>query len=91
LPETNPPEWMVEILELDFELAAALKDKIIHSAVLWFTGEALNDLDLESDEEGIGGFKFDDPDNYKEDDDEDYDPDDDAQGDVDPPQDCKNQ
>ncbi|KAJ2687933.1 histone chaperone, partial [Coemansia spiralis] len=89
-------------IELDYELAEEFKEKIIPSAVDWFTGEALAYEGLEEDEDDYDDDGFMD-DYYDEDDDdeddEDDDEDDDDEGDglsqsakeaAQPPQ-CENQ
>eukprot|EP01089_Gocevia_fonbrunei_P008893 TRINITY_DN2069_c0_g2_i1.p1 TRINITY_DN2069_c0_g2~~TRINITY_DN2069_c0_g2_i1.p1 ORF type:complete len:432 (-),score=165.13 TRINITY_DN2069_c0_g2_i1:144-1439(-) len=73
----------VGTVELDFEMAATLKDRIIHNAVDWFTGDIYSEMgDDDDDDDLFGGGKYD------EDDDDDYDPDDDEGP---PPQECKQQ
>ena len=78
----------MEALAADFARAEFLKDRVIPQAVLYFTGEALEDADddeVEEDEdEGL-----DDDDEYDEDQDQDFDPSKVPQGQK--PAECKQQ
>merc|ERR1712126_585984 len=65
-----PPEELEETIQHDYEIGCLLKEKILHDAVGWFTGEA-EDSDEETDEE-------------EETDDEDDDEDDDSDEDSSP-------
>ena len=80
----------MEVLAADFARAEFLKDRIIPQAVLFFTGEALEDVDDddevdEDEDEGLEG----DDDDYDEDQDPDFDPSKVPQGQK--PAECKQQ
>jgi len=80
--ENEPDEDDVALVEKDFDMAAILKDRMIHNAIDWFTGDIYTQ-GLE-DGDNILGF---DPSNYDSQDDDDYDPDDEGP----PPAECKQQ
>jgi len=72
------------MVEDDYELGLIFKDQIIPNAVMWFTGEAQQDLALafgedddddEEGEEGGRGNYFEDDEDYKSDEDPDFQPD----------------
>eukprot|EP01090_Pellita_catalonica_P005727 TRINITY_DN15967_c0_g1_i1.p1 TRINITY_DN15967_c0_g1~~TRINITY_DN15967_c0_g1_i1.p1 ORF type:complete len:328 (-),score=82.57 TRINITY_DN15967_c0_g1_i1:536-1519(-) len=67
VPEKDPPDWMLDLLEIDFAMAAALKDRIIHNAILWFTG----DMDEMGDDVPESLLNFNEE-NYNEEDDDDF-------------------
>eukprot|EP00244_Chara_vulgaris_P007151 TRINITY_DN267_c0_g1_i1.p1 TRINITY_DN267_c0_g1~~TRINITY_DN267_c0_g1_i1.p1 ORF type:complete len:369 (+),score=102.86 TRINITY_DN267_c0_g1_i1:335-1441(+) len=58
-------EQLQEIMEEDYEVGAAIREKLIPHAVSWFTGEAVQEEDEEDDE----GDEEDDEDDDDEDDD----------------------
>ncbi|KAL3842354.1 hypothetical protein ACJMK2_020378 [Sinanodonta woodiana] len=83
--ETEMDEDTEALLAADFEIGHFIRERIVPRAVLYFTGEALENDD-EYDEEGEeeeGGEEGD----YNEDDDPDYNP----QKDQSKPQECKQQ
>ena len=64
-------EQLQEAMEMDYEIGAIIKDKIIPNAVEWFTGEANEDEDDEdySDEDDEDDFDGDDSDEDSDDED----------------------
>lgn len=70
-------EQLQEQLELDYAMGVAIKDKVVPSAVRWFTGEALAGDDDEDDEEEDEEEDDDDDDEEEVDEEEDEDDDDD--------------
>ncbi|KAJ2495800.1 histone chaperone [Coemansia sp. RSA 2052] len=95
--ETEEADETRDRIELDYELAEEIKEKIIPNAVDWFTGKALEYEGLEEDdyEDEFMDDYYDDEDDDDEDDDEDDDDEDDglprsAKDAAEPPQ-CKNQ
>lgn len=85
VPEgTEPDEDTETLLAADFEIGHFLRERVVPRAVLYFTGEALEDDDYEEEgEEDDGEEEADDDDDV----DPDFDPDKDAQGGAD----CKQQ
>ena len=88
--DDDEEDALTEVLAADFAKAEFLKDRLIPQAVLFFTGEALEDDDddyglEEEDDEGLEG----DDDEYDEDQDPDFDPSKVPQGQK--PQECKQQ
>ncbi|KAJ1734578.1 histone chaperone [Coemansia biformis] len=75
-------------IELDYELAEEFKEKIIPSAIDWFTGEALAYEGLDDEEEYDDGFM---DDYYDEDDDDDNDGLSQSAKDAAQPPQCENQ
>ncbi|KAL4659570.1 nucleosome assembly protein 1-like 1 isoform X1 [Arapaima gigas] len=75
------------ILAADFEIGHFLRERIIPRAVLYFTGEAIEDDDDDYDEEGEEA----DDEEGEEEADEENDPDYDPKKDANPPAECKQQ
>jgi len=83
LPEKGEKdEEEEEQIRTDFNLAAILKDNIIHNAILWFTGDIFT-------KDGANIFSFNE-DEYDSAEDGDFEPDDDEE-DQKPPEECKQQ
>jgi len=53
--DSNTEEEFQEILESDYELGMILKNELIPEAVKWFTGEAVNEMGGDDDEDGEDG------------------------------------
>jgi len=68
-------EELQDLMEQDYDVGSTIRDKIIPHAVSWFTGEALEGEEYESDEEEDGDEDEDDEDDEEEDEDEDDDED----------------
>ncbi|GLG93387.1 Nucleosome assembly protein 1 paralog 8 [Gryllus bimaculatus] len=66
-PEAEVDEETQALLTSDFEIGHYIRERIVPRAVLYFTGEALEDEDYEEEEEG--------EEDEEEEDEEDYDPD----------------
>lgn len=49
--EIDDPEALQDAMEQDYEMGAAIRERIIPNAVNWFTGEALEDYYGDEDEE----------------------------------------
>ncbi|GMI81298.1 NUCLEOSOME/CHROMATIN ASSEMBLY FACTOR GROUP A 02, nucleosome assembly protein 1;2 [Hibiscus trionum] len=71
--DEDTAEELQNLMEQDFDIGSTIRDKIIPHAVSWFTGEAIQDeeLDLEDDDEDDD--EIDDDDEEEEDDEDDDD------------------
>ncbi|XP_042398519.1 nucleosome assembly protein 1;2-like [Zingiber officinale] len=64
-------------MEVDYDIGSTIKDKIIPHAVSWFTGDAVQDEDLEIEDEEDGDDDEDDEEEDEDDEEDDEDEDDD--------------
>ncbi len=95
--KTKPSKKTIGMMELDFEMAVALKQEIVNHAIEWFTGDANledamfggEDDEDDDDEDGVHG-EDDDEEEYNSEDDEDFQPGQQAQGKEGNPE-CKQQ
>nr|CAD7421145.1 unnamed protein product [Timema poppensis] len=54
-PEAEMDEDTQNLLTTDFEIGHYIRERIVPRAILYFTGEALEDEDFEEEEEGEEG------------------------------------
>lgn len=76
--DDDTAEELQGLMEQDYEIGSAIRDKIIPHAVSWFTGEAADGDEYEIDDEGDDDDDDDEDDEDEEDDEDDEDDDDES-------------